>query len=161
MKKGSNVYIAPGATVVADVTQGDRSSVWFGAVIRGDAETITIGQGTNVQDTAVIHADPGMPTIVGEHVTIGHGAIVHGAHVDDFSLIGIRATVLNGAKIGKYCLIGAHSLVTEGKEIPEGSLVMGSPARVVRALTDMEKQKLAASADHYIHNAAKYLNGEF
>ena len=160
MKQGKDVFIAPTATVVANVTLGDEVSVWFGAVIRGDAEAITIGHRSNIQGAAVVHADPGVPAIIGEGVTVGHGAIVHGARVGDYSLIGMRATVLNGAIVGKYCLIGAHSLVTEGTQIPDGSLVMGTPAKVVRSLTEEEQNKLAASADHYVHNAARYRVGD-
>ncbi|MEL6533996.1 MAG: gamma carbonic anhydrase family protein [Bacteroidota bacterium] len=161
MKLGKDVFIANTATVTADVTLGDQASVWFGAVIRGDADSITIGDRTNIQDTAVVHADEGVPTHIGQDVTVGHGAIVHGATVGDFSLIGMRATILNGAKVGAYCVIGAHSLITEGKEIPEGSLVMGAPAKVIRPLTEEEKNKLAASAEHYVHNAADYMSGKY
>jgi carbonic anhydrase/acetyltransferase-like protein (isoleucine patch superfamily) len=120
------VFVAPNASVMGDVTFGKGVSVWYGAVIRADVEKIIIGDNTNIQDTAVLHADPGDPTIIGESVTVGHGAIVHGAVVGDGSLIGMRATVLNKAKIGKGCIIGAHALVTEKMEIPDYSLAVTS-----------------------------------
>ena len=161
MKLGKEVFIANTATVVGNVSLGDQSSVWFGAVVRGDADSIRIGDRSNIQDTAVIHADEGVPTHIHNDVTVGHGAIVHGATVGDFSLIGMRATVLNGAKVGKHCLIGAHALVTENTVIPDGSLVMGMPAKVVRSLTDEEKKRLEGSAAHYVANAADYMAGKY
>jgi carbonic anhydrase/acetyltransferase-like protein (isoleucine patch superfamily) len=127
-KTMEKVFVAPNASVMGDVTFGKGVSVWYGAVIRADVEKIIIGDNTNIQDTAVLHADPGDPTIIGESVTVGHGAIVHGAVVGDGSLIGMRATVLNKAKIGKGCIIGAHALVTEKMEIPDYSLAVGVPA---------------------------------
>jgi carbonic anhydrase/acetyltransferase-like protein (isoleucine patch superfamily) len=137
----------------------EESSVWFGAVLRGDTETITVGKGSNVQDGTVMHADYGFPLVVGERVTIGHQVMLHGCTIGDESLIGIGATVLNGAKIGKHCLVGARSLVTEGKEFPDGSLIMGSPAKVVRQLTPEQIEGLRRSAAHYVENAQRYRKG--
>ena len=145
-------FVAPTATVVGSVTLGKGVSVWFSAVVRGDVEDIVVGENSNVQDGAVLHADPGMPLIIGKGVTIGHNATVHGCQVGDFSLIGINSVVLNGAKIGARSLIGANSLVPEGMDIPEGSLVVGSPAKVRRALSEEEKQRLEVSAEHYTNN---------
>ena len=127
-------WLAPGAHVIGQVALGSGVSVWFGAVIRGDNEPITVGAGSNIQENAVLHTDWGFPLTVGENCTIGHKAMLHGCSIGDGSLIGMGATVLNGARIGRGCLIGACALVTEGKEIPDGSLVMGTPARVVRLL---------------------------
>jgi carbonic anhydrase/acetyltransferase-like protein (isoleucine patch superfamily) len=149
-------WIAPGASVVGKVRLDEGSSVWFGAVIRGDNELIHIGRDSNVQDGAVLHTDMGSPLTLGTGVTVGHQAMLHGCEVGDYSLIGIHAVVLNGAKIGKYCIIGANALVTEGKLIPDGSLVMGSPARVVRELTQEQRRGLEASAAHYVENAQRY-----
>lgn len=149
-------WIAPGATVVGKVRLQADASVWFGAVLRGDNELIDIGEGSNVQDGSVMHTDPGQPLTLGKGVTVGHNAMLHGCQVGDYSLIGINAVVLNGARIGKHCLIGANTLIPEGKEIPDGSLVMGSPGKVVRELTDEQKRRLEASAAHYVANARRY-----
>jgi carbonic anhydrase/acetyltransferase-like protein (isoleucine patch superfamily) len=143
-------WIAPSASVVGRVDLGAGASVWYGAVLRGDTDRITVGRNTNIQDGSVIHADPGSPTVLGEGVTVGHMVMLHGCTVGDNSLIGIGAVVLNRARIGRDCLIGARSLITEGKEIPDGSLVMGSPGRVVRPLTESEIAGLRASAAHYV-----------
>jgi carbonic anhydrase/acetyltransferase-like protein (isoleucine patch superfamily) len=150
------VFIAPNASVMGDVTFGKGVSVWYGAVIRADVEKIIIGDNTNIQDTAVLHADPGDPTIIGESVTVGHGAIVHGAVVGDGSLIGMRATVLNKAKIGKGCIIGAHALVTEKMEIPDYSLAVGVPAKVIRQLTPEQAEKMKLGAQHYVDMAERH-----
>ena len=155
------VFIAPNASVMGDVTFGKGVSVWYGAVIRADVEKIIIGDNTNIQDTAVLHADPGDPTIIGESVTVGHGAIVHGAVVGDGSLIGMRATVLNKAKIGKGCIIGAHALVTEKMEIPDYSLAVGAPAKVIRQLTPEQAEKMKLGAQHYVDMAERHDSGEF
>ncbi|MFY7828483.1 MAG: gamma carbonic anhydrase family protein [Flectobacillus sp.] len=155
------VFIAPNASVMGDVTFGKGVSVWYGAVIRADVEKIIIGDNTNIQDTAVLHADPGDPTIIGESVTVGHGAIVHGAIVGDGSLIGMRATVLNKAKIGKGCIIGAHALVTEKMEIPDYSLAVGAPAKVIRQLTPEQAEKMKLGAQHYVDMAERHDRGEF
>ncbi len=149
-------WVAPNAALVGKVKLEAGASVWFGAVLRGDNELIHIGENSNVQDGTVMHTDMGFPLNVGKGVTIGHNAMLHGCSVGDYSLIGINAVVLNGAKIGKYCIIGANSLIGEGKEIPDGSLVMGSPGKVVRELTEAQKKMLEASAAHYVHNAQRY-----
>ncbi|MFT0212454.1 gamma carbonic anhydrase family protein [Pseudomonas sp. F1_0610] len=149
-------WIAPSADVIGSVRLDAGASVWFGAVLRGDNELIHIGENANVQDGTVIHTDIGYPLILGKGVTIGHNVVLHGCTVGDYSLIGINAVILNGAKIGKYCLIGANSLVPEGKEIPDGSLVMGSPGKVVRQLTPEQMKGLEASAAHYVQNAQRY-----
>lgn len=146
-------WIAPNAAVIGRVKLEKGASVWFGAVLRGDVEQITIGENSNVQDGTVMHADSGFPAVIGKGVTIGHNTMLHGCTVGDYSLIGINAVILNGAKIGKYCIIGANSLIPEGKEIPDGSLVMGSPGKVVRELSEPQKKMLEASAAHYVHNA--------
>jgi carbonic anhydrase/acetyltransferase-like protein (isoleucine patch superfamily) len=153
---GPDVYLAPGAQVIGDVTLGARASVWFNAVLRGDNDPIVVGAGSNVQDGAMIHADPGVPTTIGAGVTIGHHAIVHGATIGDNSLIGMGATILNRAVIGADSIVGAHALVTEGKQFPPGSLIVGAPAKAIRALTDAEIAGLRVSAASYVANAARY-----
>ena len=152
-------WVADSAQVMGAVALGVNVSVWFGAVIRGDTETIVIGEGSNVQDCCVLHADVGKPLTVGKHVTVGHQVMLHGCTIGDESLIGIGAVVLNGVKIGKNCLVGAGSLVTEGKEFPDGSMIMGSPAKVVRELTPEQIQGLRNSAKHYIKNAQRFQSG--
>lgn len=149
-------WVAPNATLIGKVKLEQGASVWFNAVLRGDNELILIGKNSNVQDGTVMHSDPGYPLTIGTGVTIGHNVMLHGCTVGDHSLIGINAVILNGAKIGKHCIIGANALIGEGKEIPDGSLVMGSPGKVVRELTDEQKQKLEASAAHYVQNAQRY-----
>lgn len=149
-------WVAPNATLVGKVKLESGASVWFNAVLRGDNELIHIGENSNVQDGTVMHTDMGFPLNIGKGVTIGHNAMLHGCTVGDYSLIGINAVILNGAKIGKNCIIGANSLIGEGKEIPDGSLVMGSPGKVVRELTGVQKKMLEASAAHYVHNAQRY-----
>tara|TARA_B100001173_G_scaffold125703_1_gene109208 strand:+ start:173 stop:706 length:534 start_codon:yes stop_codon:yes gene_type:complete len=147
---GEDFYVAETASVIGKVRLANDTSVWFGAVLRGDNESITVGENTNIQECAVIHTDPGFPCILGSNVTIGHQAMLHGCQVGDNSLIGINAVVLNGAKIGRNCLIGANALVTENQEIPEGSLVIGSPAKPIKQLTTAQIQKLKESAEHYV-----------
>ena len=149
-------WVADSAQVMGNVTMGEDSSLWFGAVARGDCESITIGAGSNVQDASVLHADVGKPLVIGERVTVGHQVMLHGCTIGDESLIGIGAIVLNGAKIGKNCLVGAGSLVTEGKEFPDGSMIMGSPAKAVRQLTPEQIEGLRRSAQHYIDNARRF-----
>jgi carbonic anhydrase/acetyltransferase-like protein (isoleucine patch superfamily) len=149
-------WVAPNAVLIGKVKLEAGASVWFNAVLRGDNELIHIGENSNVQDGTVIHTDMGSPLEVGKGVTIGHNAMLHGCTVGDYSLIGINAVILNGARIGKYCIIGANSLIGEGKVIPDGSLVMGSPGKVVRELTEIQKKMLEASAAHYVHNAQRY-----
>lgn len=161
MKKGENVFIADTATVLGDVELGKNASVWFGAVIRGDSDTITIGARSNIQDTAVVHVDPGVPVSIGEGVTVGHGAIVHGATVGNNTLIGMRATLLNHVKIGNNCIVGAHSLVTEGKEIPDNSLVIGSPAKVVKTLSPEQIEGIRKNGEAYVTKGMEYLQGKY
>ena len=153
---GGEYWIAPGAVVLGRVRLERNASVWWGAVVRGDNDPIVIGENSNVQDGAVLHTDHGQPLTIGRNVTVGHQAMLHGCTVGDNSLIGIKATVLNGAVIGRDCLIGAHALIPEGKVIPDGSLVMGAPGRVVRALDAAAVQMLEASALHYVENWRRY-----
>lgn len=150
------LFIADSASVIGSVLLKKNASVWFGAVIRGDNDLITIGENANVQDGAVLHTDPGFPLSLGTGVTVGHNAMVHGCDVGDYSLIGINAVVLNGAKIGKHCLIGANALIPENMEIPDGSLVVGSPAVIKRQLNDQQKKMLELGAAHYVHNGHRY-----
>jgi carbonic anhydrase/acetyltransferase-like protein (isoleucine patch superfamily) len=156
---GRGVFVAPTATVVGNVTLGDEVSVWFGAVLRGDVERLTIGPGSNIQDNSVCHSDPGSPLVVGANVTVGHGVILHGCQVGDGSLIGMGSTILNDAKIGRNCLVGANALVTEGKEFPDGMLIVGSPARAIRALTPEELARMAQSPGRYVERGRQYLAG--
>jgi carbonic anhydrase/acetyltransferase-like protein (isoleucine patch superfamily) len=155
----AEAWVAPGAYVMGRVRLAAQASVWFGAVLRGDNEWITVGARTNVQENAVLHTDWGYPLVIGDDCTIGHKAMLHGCVIGDGTLIGMGATVLNGARIGKGCLIGACALVTEGKDIPDGSLVMGAPGRVVRQLDDAARAKLLASAAGYAANAARFRAG--
>ena len=152
-------FVAASAQVVGRVTLGEGSSVWFNTVIRADNEPMTIGAGSNIQDGSVLHSDTGFPLSVGERGAVGHQVVLHGCTVGDESLIGIGAVVLNGAKIGKHCLVGAGSLVTEGKEFPDGSMILGSPAKVVRQLTPEQIDGLRRSAQHYIANAQRFQAG--
>lgn len=154
---GQGVFIAPGAVVVGDVELGDFSSVWYNAVLRGDINRIVIGHHTNIQDNSVLHLESDLPCLVGSYVTIGHAAIVHACTVGDETLIGMRSVILDGAVIGRQCLIGAGALVTPRTQIPDGSLVLGAPAKVVRPLRDDEKAGLKESAERYVANAAYYL----
>ena len=155
----STAWVADNAQVMGDVEMGPHSSVWFSSVVRGDSAHIAIGEGTNIQDGSVLHADTGLPLTIGKHVTVGHMVQLHGCTIGDESLIGIGAIVLNGAKIGKNCLVGAGSLVTEGKEFPDGSMIMGTPAKVVRELTPEQIEGLRRSAKHYIENAERFKTG--
>lgn len=156
---GADVYVAPGAHVIGSVMLGARASIWFGAVLRGDNDPIVVGEDSNIQDGAMVHADPGVPTTIGRGVTVGHHAIVHGATIGDNSLIGMGATILNRAVIGANCLVGAGALVTEGKVFADGSLIVGSPARVARALTEAEIARLRLSAATYVANARRFAAG--
>lgn len=149
-------WVAPNATVVGSVILEHNASVWFDAVIRGDNDLITIGEGSNVQDHSVLHTDEGVKLTVGRNVTIGHHVMLHGCEIGEGSLIGIKSTILNHAKIGRNCLIGAHALVTEGKEIPDRSLVVGAPGKVVRQLTEDEVAHLLWNAAHYVQNFKRY-----
>ena len=152
----TQAWVAPSAQVMGQVSVGAGASIWFGTVVRGDTEHITIGADSNIQDASVLHADAGQPLVIGERVTVGHQAMLHGCTVGDESLIGIGAIVLNGAKIGKNCLVGAGALVTEGKEFPDGSMILGSPAKVVRQLTPEQIEGLRQSAQHYKTNAQRF-----
>lgn len=152
-------YIAHNATVVGNVSVGIDASIWFNVVIRGDSELITIGDGTNIQDGSVLHTDPGCELKLGKGVTVGHKAMLHGCTVDDYTLIGINAVVLNGAKIGKHCIIGANALVTENMVIPDGSLVVGSPAKVKRELSAEQQKMLELQSQHYVENGRRFKAG--
>ena len=154
--EGEGHFVAENASVIGRVRLMDKASVWFNAVLRGDNEWITIGPETNAQDGSVLHTDPGMPLTLGKGVTVGHKVMLHGCEIGDYSLIGINAVVLNGAKIGKHCLIGANALIPEGMEVPDGSMVVGSPGKIKRELNDSQKKMLEMSAQHYVQNAARY-----
>lgn len=149
-------WVAPGAIVIGAVTLKRNASVWFNAVIRGDNDPIVIGENTNIQDGSVLHTDDGVPLTIGSHVTVGHKVMLHGCIIGDNSLIGINSVILNRAKIGRNCIIGANSLIPEGREIPDGSLVMGSPGKVIRQLTETQVQILTMQALHYVENARRY-----
>ncbi|GAB2726678.1 gamma carbonic anhydrase family protein [Melaminivora jejuensis] len=151
-----SAWVADSAQVMGNVRLEGDASVWFGAVVRGDCESIAIGAGSNVQDASVLHADFGQPLVIGRHVTIGHQVMLHGCTIGDESLIGIGAVVLNGARIGRNCLVGAGALVTEGKEFPDGSMILGSPAKAVRQLTPEQMAAIRQSAQHYIDNARRF-----
>lgn len=155
----ASAWVADSAQVIGQVSLAADSSVWFGTVVRGDTDSITIGAGSNIQDACVLHADAGQPLVVGERVTVGHHVTLHGCTIGDESLIGIGAVVLNGARIGKNCLVGAGSLVTEGKQFPDGSMIMGSPAKVVRQLSPEQIDGLRRSAQHYMDNARRFRTG--
>lgn len=152
-------WIAPTASVVGNVILKQNSSIWFGAVVRGDNEPITIGENSNIQDNSVLHTDFGYPLTIGANVTVGHMVMLHGCTIGDGSLIGIGAIVLNGAKIGRNCLIGAGSLITEGKDIPDNSMVVGSPGKVIRAISPEQAAGMAAGAAHYVANWRRYAAG--
>jgi carbonic anhydrase/acetyltransferase-like protein (isoleucine patch superfamily) len=149
-------WIAPNAAVIGRVILKKNASVWFGATLRGDNDPITIGENSNVQDGSVLHTDTGSPLTLGANVTVGHMAMLHGCTIGDGSLVGIGSIILNGARIGKNCLIGANCLITEGKEIPDNSLVMGAPGKVVRAVSEMQARVLEGSAHHYVENWKRY-----
>jgi len=152
-------WVADSAQVMGNVSLAAETSIWFGTVIRGDTETIHIGRGSNIQDGSVLHADIGKPIRIGENVTVGHKVMLHGCSIGDESLIGIGAVVLNGAVIGRNCLVGAGALVTEGKVFPDGSMIIGSPARAVRPLSAEKMQDLRESAAHYVENAKRFRAG--
>ena len=155
----ASAYVADSAQVIGRVELAEDTSIWFGAILRGDNEWMKIGRGSNVQDGSVLHSDPGFPLTLGEDVTIGHMVMLHGCSVGDGSLVGIHAVVLNGARIGRNCLVGAGALVTEGKEFPDGSLIMGSPARVVRTLSPEQAVRMRHAATHYVGNSTRYRVG--
>ena len=154
-----DAFVADNATVIGNVSVGCDASIWFNVVIRGDNESIVIGDKTNIQDGSVLHADPGYPITLGTGVTVGHKAMLHGCTIGDYSLVGINAVVLNGAKIGKHCLIGANALVTENMVIPDGSLVIGSPAKIKKQLTQAQQAGLEWSAQHYVENGRRFAKG--
>lgn len=156
LPKAGTCWIAPTAVLIGDVRVSEGASIWFGAVLRGDNEPMMIGEDSNIQDNCVLHSDPGQPLTVGARVTVGHGAVLHGCRVGDGSLIGMGAVVLNGAVIGKNCLIGAGALITERKTIPDNSVVFGSPAKVLRQVSDAESEGLAASAQIYVAKWRRY-----
>lgn len=149
-------FVAPNATVIGRVVLENNASVWFNTVIRGDNDLITIGEDSNIQDGSVLHTDPGVKLTIGKGVTVGHLVMLHGCTIGDYSLIGINSVVLNGAKIGKYCIIGANAFIPERAEIPDGSIVMGSPGKVVKQIQEFHKAILEGSATHYVENAKRY-----
>jgi len=156
---GDGAWVADTASVIGDVELGANASVWFGAVIRGDTEHITVGADTNIQDGSVLHADAGKPLVIGAGVTVGHQVMLHGCFVADGSLVGNGAVILNGARIGRNCIVGAGSVVTENKEFPDNSLVIGAPARVVRTLDEATAKTIAGNAAHYVANARRFARG--
>ena len=151
-----NFWIAPNASVIGDVNLERDASIWFNAILRADNEPITIGEGSNVQDGAIIHTDPGYACNIGKKVTVGHMAMLHGCSIGDGSLIGIGSVVLNGAKIGRNCIIGSKALVTEGMDVPDGSMVLGIPGKIKKTLTEEEQSVVPLGAEHYIDNYKKY-----
>ena len=157
--ESGNYWVADNATVLGNVILRENASVWFNAVLRGDNDPIEIGENSNIQDGSVLHTDHGVPLTIGKNVTVGHMVMLHGCTIADGTLIGIGSTILNRAKIGKDCIIGAHSLIPEGKEIPDNSLVMGSPGKVVRELDDGAAQMIAASAQVYVDNWKRFKSG--
>ena len=149
-------WVAPNAIIIGKVKLEKNSSIWFNAVLRGDIEKIVIGENSNIQDGSVLHTDPGCPLTVGKGVTVGHMVMLHGCEISDDTLIGIGSTILNKAKIGKNCIIGANTLVTENKVIPDNSLVLGSPGKVIRKVTDDEIKVICENAKHYVENSKRY-----
>ena len=158
--EGDGHFVAGNATIIGNVRLGDQASVWFNSVLRGDNDWIEVGARSNIQDGCVLHTDPGLPLVIGNGVTIGHMAMLHGCRIGDNTLVGIGATVLNGSSIGSNCIVGAHTLVTENKTFPDGTLILGSPAQVVRELSDEEIGRIGESAAAYVVNARRY-NDEF
>ncbi len=152
-------WVADSAQVIGQVVLEENVSVWFGVILRGDNDVISVGKGSNIQENSVLHIDRGHPLVLGENVTIGHQVMLHGCTIGDNSLVGIGAVVLNDARIGKNCLVGAGSLVTEGKEFPDGSLIMGSPAKAVRQMSAEQIEGFKMIAQHYVENAARYKTG--
>lgn len=157
VKIGKNVFIAPNATLMGNISLAENVSIWYGAILRADMDSIEIGCRSNVQDGVIMHTDPSKPIKIGEENVIGHGAILHGCTVGSNNLIGIRSTILNNAKIGNCCIIGAHALVTEGMEIPDYSMVLGSPGKIVKQLPESIIEKLKLGAFAYVQEALKYL----
>lgn len=157
VEKHPSVFVAPGAHVIGNVKLLENSSVWFNAVVRGDCDQITVGENSNIQDGSVLHTDEGIPLEIGRGVTVGHKVMLHGCQIGDYSLIGINSVILNGAKIGKHCVIGANALIKEDTVIPDGSLVVGSPGKVIKELSEKQKKHLELSALHYVKNAQRFL----
>ncbi|MFT5482338.1 MAG: carbonic anhydrase/acetyltransferase-like protein (isoleucine patch superfamily) [Halieaceae bacterium] len=153
---GDSHFIAPSADIIGDVVLENDVSIWFNVVIRGDSHQIVVGEGSNIQDGSVVHTDKGVSCTIGRGVTVGHQAMVHGCEIGDYSLIGIQAVVLNHVKIGKHCIIGANALIPEGMEIPDGSLVMGSPGRIKRELSSEQQRMLEQQAEHYVANGRRF-----
>ncbi|MCC1497277.1 gamma carbonic anhydrase family protein [Alcanivorax sp. 1008] len=156
LEAGDDVWIADNASVIGSVVLGNNVSIWFNCVLRADNDVIRIGDDSNIQDGSVLHTDSGIPLNIGKGVTVGHKVMLHGCEIGDYSLIGINAVILNRAKIGKNCIIGANSLVPEGMEIPDNSLVFGSPAKVVKPVSDGQRMMLQMSAIHYVENSKRY-----
>jgi carbonic anhydrase/acetyltransferase-like protein (isoleucine patch superfamily) len=159
LRIGDEVFIAENATLLGDVTIGDRSGVWFGAVLRGDRDRIVVGADSNVQDNATVHCSTGFPTLIGDRVSIGHGAVVHGCTISDEVLVGMGAIVMNGAVVGEGSIIGAGAVVTEGKVIPPGSVVLGVPGKVVRQVDDVQREHIRENAKVYVEMAGRYRRG--
>lgn len=155
--EGKDIFIAPNATVIGNVKLGDECSVWFGAVIRADSDTVTIGNRTNIQDNAVLHVDPGEPVNIGDDCIIGHLALVHGATIGNNVLVGMHSTVMNGAKVGNFCIIGANAMVPAGMEIPDYSMVVGTPAKVVKQLSPEHIKAVEKNAEVYVELAKEYI----
>ncbi|MGB1262213.1 MAG: gamma carbonic anhydrase family protein [Cognaticolwellia sp.] len=153
----NNNFIAPNATLIGDVALGEYASIWFNVVIRADFATISIGENSNIQDGSILHVDPDYPMHIGRNVTVGHKVMLHGCTIGDNTLVGMNAVVLNGAKIGKNCLVGANSLVTENMQVPDGHLVLGSPAKVIKPLDESTQDMFTQSARHYVDNGQRYL----
>ncbi len=156
-KISSSVFVAPNATIIGDVTLDSNSSVWFGAVLRGDSDSIRVGSNTNIQDNAVIHADPGFPCIIGENCVIGHSAIVHGAILNHHVVVGMNATILNNAIVGEYSIIGANALIPQGMIVPAYSMVLGVPGKIVKQLEKSEEILIQSNVDEYVLRAQTYL----
>ena len=154
--EGADHFVADSASIIGSVRLKDKASVWFKCVLRGDNDWLVVGERSNIQDGSVLHTDPGIKLVVGDGVTVGHKVMLHGCEIGNNSLIGIGSTVLNGAKIGKNSLVGAHALITENKVFPDGSLILGAPASVVRELTDEELALIRRSADVYVDNAQRF-----
>ena len=155
----ATAYVADSAEVIGNVELAEGASVWFGAILRGDNDLMSIGKGANVQDGSVLHSDPGYPLTLGADVTIGHMVMLHGCTIGDGTLVGIGAVVLNGAKIGRNCLVGAGALVTEGKEFPDNSMIVGAPAKAIKELTPEQAARMRHAAEHYVQNSARYRQG--
>jgi len=154
--EGGGHFLADNASIIGSIRLKDQSSVWFHSVLRGDNDWLEVGERSNIQDGCILHTDPGIPLVIGNGVTVGHRVMLHGCRVGDNSLIGIGSTLLNGAAIGRNCIVGAHSLVTENKAFPDGSLILGSPARVARELSEEEIAHIGWSADIYVKNAQRF-----